>query len=135
MIIKNDFLKIIYFGNDALFVLVEDINLISRYGADSPLIQLDKLGNHSWKNRYAKVRAKIKIAAEQLIKIAAERKVKKAPALIPNQMEYEEFKASFEFVETVDQLKVIAEIEEDLQFFMVLIDKRDLFAWRLYLNV
>ena len=113
--IKNDFLKIIYFGNDALFVLVEDINLISRYGADNPLIQLDKLGNHSWKNRYAKVRAKLKIAAEQLIKIAAERKVKKAPIMIPNQMEYEEFKASFEFEETADQLKVIAEIEEDLQ--------------------
>jgi transcription-repair coupling factor (superfamily II helicase) len=113
--IKNDFLKIIYFGNDALFVLAEDINLITRYGADNSLIQLDKLGNNSWKNRHAKVRVKLKIAAEQLIKIAAERKIKKAPALIPNQMEYEEFKASFEFEETQDQLKVIAEIEEDLQ--------------------
>lgn len=113
--IKNDFLKILYAGSDVLFVPVEDINLITRYGADNPLIQLDKLGSDNWKNRREKVKKKIKIAAEALIKIAAERQLKKAPILIPNQMEYEEFEAHFGFEETEDQLKAIAEIEEDLQ--------------------
>ena len=113
--IKNDFLKIIYAGNDALFVLVEDINLITRYGADNPLIQLDKLGNNNWKNRREKIKNKIKIAAEKLIQIAAERKIKKAPILIADQIAYEEFKANFNFEETEDQLRVISEIEEDFQ--------------------
>ncbi|MCE3254859.1 MAG: mfd [Rickettsiaceae bacterium] len=113
--ITNDFLKILYFGSDVLFVPVEDINLITRYGSDNALITLDRLGNNSWKNRREKVRARIKIAAEQLIKIAAERQIKKAPILIPKQMEYEEFKARFGFSETTDQLRAISEIEEDLQ--------------------
>jgi transcription-repair coupling factor (superfamily II helicase) len=113
--VKNDFLKILYFGSDVLFVPVEDINLISRYGNENALIELDKLGNNSWKNRRDKVRKKIKIAAEALIKIAAERQIRKAPILIPNQMEYEEFKARFGYEETEDQIKAILEVEEDLE--------------------
>ena len=113
--IKNDFLKILYFGSDVLFVPVEDINLITRYGSENALIELDKLSNNSWQNRREKVRKKIKIAAEELIKIAAERQIRKAPILIPPLMEYEEFKARFGFEETVDQLKAICEVEEDLQ--------------------
>ncbi|MFT7088050.1 MAG: transcription-repair coupling factor (superfamily II helicase), partial [Rickettsiales bacterium] len=113
--IKNDFLKILYFGSDVLFVPVEDINLISRYGSDNSLIILDKLGKNNWENRREKVRKKIKIAAETLIKIAAERQIRKAPILIPGQMEYEEFKATFGFEETEDQIRAISEVEEDLQ--------------------
>ncbi|MFT6077288.1 MAG: transcription-repair coupling factor (superfamily II helicase) [Myxococcota bacterium] len=113
--IRNDFLKILYFGSDALFVPVEDINLITRYGSENSLIILDKLGKNNWENRREKVKKKIKIAAEALIKIAAERKIRKAPILIPNQMEYEEFKARFGFEETEDQLSAIAQIEEDLE--------------------
>ncbi len=113
--VKNDFLKISYLDGDSLFVLVEDINLITRYGAYNPLIKLDKLGGNNWQNRREKVRKKIKIAAEELIKIAAQRSVKKAPILICNSMFYEEFKAGFGFEETHDQLRSINEIEEDLQ--------------------
>jgi transcription-repair coupling factor (superfamily II helicase) len=113
--IKNDFLKILYFGSDALFVPVEDINLITRYGSENSLIILDKLGKNNWENRREKVKKKIKIAAAALIKIAAERQIRKAPIIIPNQMEYEEFKAKFGFEETEDQLKTIAQIEEDLE--------------------
>lgn len=112
--LTNDFLKLTYFGGDNLFLPVEDISLITRYGSDNPLIQLDKLGSSAWKNRSGKVRKRIKIAAEALIKIAALRKSKKAPILIPESGEYEEFKSRFEFVETQDQLSAIEEIEEDL---------------------
>ncbi|MDA0902000.1 MAG: DEAD/DEAH box helicase, partial [Proteobacteria bacterium] len=111
--VKNDFLKIIYGGGDNLFVPVEDIDLITRYGSDNPLIKLDRLGAATWKNRQERVRKRIKVAAEELIRIAAARKVKKAPILIPTY-EYEEFKARFNFVETDDQLRSIDEIEEDL---------------------
>ncbi len=113
--VKTDLLKILYGGGDVLFVPVDDINLITRYGADNPLIQLDRLGNFGWKNRKEKVRKKIKIAAEELLKIAAARHLKKAPIFIPDQHFYDEFKARFGFVETEDQAKAIEEVEEDLQ--------------------
>ncbi len=112
---RVDMIKILYGGGDVLFVPVDDINLITRYGADNPLIQLDRLGNFGWKNRKEKVRKKIKIAAEELLKIAAARHLKKAPIFVPDQHFYDEFKARFGFVETEDQAKAIEEVEEDLQ--------------------
>ena len=113
--IKTDMIKILYGGNDTLFVPVDDINLITRYGADNPLIQLDRLGVAAWKNRKEKVRKRIKVAAEELLKIAAARHVKKAPIYIAEQHFYDEFKSRFGFVETEDQAKAIDEMEEDLQ--------------------
>lgn len=113
--IKIDMIKIAYGGNDTLFVPVDEINLISRYGADNPLIQLDRLGVATWKNRKEKVKKKIQIAAEELLKIAAARHLRRASPLVPDQNLYDEFKSRFEFVETEDQLKAIEEIEEDLQ--------------------
>ncbi|MBM5782129.1 MAG: transcription-repair coupling factor, partial [Pelagibacterales bacterium] len=112
--IKTDMIKVLYGGNDTLFVPVDDINLISRYGADNPLIQLDRLGVAAWKNRREKVKKKIKIAAEELLKIAAARHLRKANIFIPEQHFYDEFKARFGFVETQDQLRAIEEVEEDL---------------------
>lgn len=112
--VKTDMIKIIYGGSDTLFVPVEDIELITRYGADNPLIQLDRLGVATWKNRKEKVRNRIKVAAEELIKIAAARHVRQAPIFIPDQHIYDEFKARFGYVETDDQLKAIEEVEEDL---------------------
>lgn len=112
--VKTDMLKILYGGSDVLFVPVEDINLLTRYGNDNPLIQLDRLGVAAWKNRKAKVRNRIKVAAEELIKIAASRHLKSAPVLLAEPHFYEEFKARFPFVETEDQLRAIDEVEEDL---------------------
>lgn len=112
--IKTDMIKIAYGGNETLFVPVNDIDLITRYGADNPLIQLDRLGVAGWKNRREKVRKRIKVAAEELLKIAAARHLKKAEVFIPEQHFYEEFKNRFGFVETEDQMRAIDEVEEDL---------------------
>ena len=113
--IKTDMIKILYGGNDTLFVPVDDIGLITRYGSDNPLIQLDRLGIAAWKNRRDKVRKRIKVAAEELLKIAAARHLKKAPIFTPDQHFYDEFKNRFGFVETEDQMRAINEVEEDLQ--------------------
>lgn len=112
--IKIDMLKISYANDDALFVPVDDINLISRYGADNPLIQLDRLGGGAWKNRREKVKKRIKVAAAELLKIAAARHLKKAPIFAAQTEFYDEFKNRFGFIETDDQLRAINEIEEDL---------------------
>jgi transcription-repair coupling factor (superfamily II helicase) len=108
-------IKIAYAGNDSLFVSVDDINLISRYGAENPLVQLDKLGGVNWLNRRTKVRKKIKMTAEELLKIASARQLKKSPIFVPDLNFYDEFKNRFGFVETNDQLNAIEDVENDLR--------------------
>lgn len=112
--VKVDMIKIEYGGSDILYVPVDDINLITRYGSDNPLIQLDRLGVATWKNRRERVRKRIKVAAEELLKIAAARKLRKASTFIPDQHFYDEFKNRFGFVETEDQANAISEVEDDL---------------------
>ena len=113
--IKIDMIKIIYGGGDTLFVPVDNIHLISRYGAENSLVQLDRLGVAGWRNRRDKVRKKIKVAAEELLKIAASRQLKKAPIFVAETHFYDEFRAKFGFVETEDQMRAIEEVEQDLQ--------------------
>ncbi len=113
--LENDFLKLSYLGGDNLFIPVEDIDLITRYGADNPLVKLDKLGSSNWQNKAKKIRRRIKVAAEALIKIAAQRKLKEANILNPNLSIYDDFKNSFSFIDTEDQLKATQDIEADLR--------------------
>lgn len=112
--VQTDMVKIEYGNSDMLFIPVEDIDLITRYGDDNPLIQLDRLGVATWKNRKERVKKRIKIAASSLIKTAAARKLKKATIYNPHQHFYEEFKARFGFIETPDQGEAITQIEDDL---------------------
>ncbi|MDX2083052.1 MAG: transcription-repair coupling factor, partial [Rickettsiales bacterium] len=113
--IKVDMIKIEYGGGDVLYVPVDDIGYISRYGAENSLITLDRLGVAAWKNRKEKVRKRIKVAAEELLKIAAARHLKKAAIFVADQNFYDEFKNGFGFVETQDQMRAIEEVEEDLR--------------------
>lgn len=113
--VKTDMIKLLYAASDVLFVPVDEINLLSRYGAENALVQLDRLGVSGWKNRCDKVRKKIKLAAEELLKVAAARKLRKAPIFVPETIFYDEFKARFGFVETEDQMRAITEVEEDLR--------------------
>lgn len=112
---SHDCLKIIYADNDKLFLPVENIEMISRFGLDEENTQLDKLGGASWQNRKARLKQRIKIAAEALLKIAAERFVKKATVIEPQKNSYDEFCARFPYVETDDQMRAIEEVLEDLQ--------------------
>ena len=57
-----------YAGNDRLFLPVENIELLSRYGSDEAGVQLDKLGGGAWQARKAKLKERIREMAEQLIR-------------------------------------------------------------------
>lgn len=113
--ISFEMLKIIFDGGDSLFVNVDDMNLITRYGSDNPLIQLDKLGGNNWKNKKNKARKTIKIAAEQLMLTAAKRQLTKASILIADDIIYNELSLDFGFNETDDQIRAIEEVANDLQ--------------------
>ncbi|MFN7039305.1 MAG: transcription-repair coupling factor [Alphaproteobacteria bacterium] len=111
--ISHDCIKILYAGGDKLYIPVENIDSITRYGTDEGGA-LDKLGGVAWQTRKAKLKDRIKLAAEELLKIAAERSLKKAPILYPVKGLYNEFCAKFPYMETEDQLLSIEEIEKDL---------------------
>ena len=110
----HDCLKILYANDAKLFVPVENIDMVSRYGLEDDNIQLDTLGGLAWQAKKAKVKAKIRDIAEKLIKIAAERHLKEADIFIPPSGPYDEFCARFPYSETDDQLNAINDVLKDL---------------------
>ena len=110
----HDCLKIIYAHDDKLFVPVENIDVLSRSGLDDDNIELDTLGGAAWSAKKARVKAKIRDIAEKLIKIAAERHLKKAECFVPPQGMFDDFCARFPYNETDDQLNAISDVMADL---------------------
>lgn len=110
----HDCLKIIYADDDKLFLPVENIDLVSRFGLEEDGVGLDKLGGVSWQSRKAKLKKRIKIAAEALLKTAAERQLRKGVILETPTGTYDDFCARFPYVETEDQDRAIEDVLEDL---------------------
>ncbi|GHD47816.1 transcription-repair-coupling factor [Thalassobaculum fulvum] len=110
----HDCLRLVYAGGDKLFVPVENIEILSRYGSEDSNAQLDKLGGAAWQARKARVKKRLRDMAEGLIAIAAERELRRTEALYPPAGVYDEFCARFPYTETDDQLKAIDEVLGDL---------------------
>lgn len=102
-----------YAGGDRLYLPVENIELLSRYGNEEGL--LDKLGGGAWQSKKAKLKERIREVAEKLIRIAAERQLRKADILVPPDDMWEAFCARFPYDETDDQLKAIEDVLDDLE--------------------
>ncbi|WP_287179942.1 DEAD/DEAH box helicase, partial [Mesorhizobium sp.] len=110
----HDCLEIHYAGDDRLFLPVENIELLSRYGSDSAEATLDKLGGGAWQSRKARLKRRLLDMAGQLIRIAAERQMRAAPSLVPAEGLYGEFSARFPYEETDDQQTAIDSVMGDL---------------------
>ncbi len=110
----HDCLEIHYAGGDKLFLPVENIELLTRYGSEDTEASLDRLGGGAWQARKAKLKARIRDMARALIKIAAQRLTREAPRLTPPEGVYEEFVARFPFDETEDQQNTIDAVFDDL---------------------
>ncbi len=110
----HDCVRLVYEGDDKLFVPVENIDVLSRYGPDQAGAVLDRLGGVAWQSRTARLKGRILEMADELVRIAAERKLKPAPKLTLPAGAYEEFCARFPYAETEDQARAIEETLEDL---------------------
>ncbi len=105
---------LLQYAEDAkLYLPVENIELLSKYGHDEGL--LDRLGGGAWQAKKAKLKERIREMADRLIRIAAERALRKAPMLDPPPGAYESFAARFPYSETDDQLAAIEDVMADLQ--------------------
>jgi transcription-repair coupling factor (superfamily II helicase) len=69
----HDCLRVIYDGGDKLFVPVENIEVLSRYGSGDGEVALDKLGGAGWQARKARVKQRIRAIADELVRLAATR--------------------------------------------------------------
>lgn len=112
--VAHDFLKIIYHEGDRLFVPVESLDVLTRYGSEDMIVQLDRLGGAAWQSRKARVKKDLLAMAHGLMKIAAARLLKKTETVELQPVEYEKFAAGFPYMETEDQLRAIEDVIEDL---------------------
>jgi transcription-repair coupling factor (superfamily II helicase) len=110
----HDCLKVLYAGDDRLFVPVENIEVLSRYGSEEAGATLDRLGGVGWQSRKAKVKERIREIAGELIRVAAERQLHPGESLAPPEGLYEEFAARFPYPETEDQLRAIEDTLTDM---------------------
>ncbi|WP_407146120.1 transcription-repair coupling factor [Bradyrhizobium sp. ORS 86] len=111
----HDCLELHYAADTKLFLPVENIELLSRYGSDSANVELDRLGGGGWQARKAKLKNRIREIAGELIKIAAERQLHEAPKFPLQPHVYDEFCARFPYEETEDQLGAITSTLKDLE--------------------
>ena len=113
--VPHDCLELHYANGDKLFVPVENLDLLSRYGQESEGDGLlDRLGSTGWQTRKAKMRKRIREIAQGLIRLAAQRTIEVAPKLVAPHGAFEEFCAKFPYDETEDQLSAIDSTLDDL---------------------
>jgi transcription-repair coupling factor (superfamily II helicase) len=110
----HDCLDLSYHGGDKLYLPVENIELVSRYGSEDVSAQLDKLGGVAWQGRKARAKQRLRDMAEELIRIAAARAARTAEAIEPHSGLFDEFCARFPYEETEDQLNAIEDAIGDL---------------------
>ena len=110
----HDCLELHYHGGDKLYLPVENIELLSRYGSDETGAELDRLGGAAWQGRKARLKKRLREIAGELIKIAALRQLREAPVLAPPAGAFDEFVARFPYEATEDQQASIDSVIEDL---------------------
>ncbi len=110
----HDCLEIEYAGASTLLLPVENIELLSRYGGDETAAVLDKLGGAAWQGRKARAKKRLRDMAEELIRLAAARAVRKADPVDADAGLYDEFASRFPYAETDDQLAAIDDVFTDL---------------------
>jgi transcription-repair coupling factor (superfamily II helicase) len=110
----HDCLEIHYAGGDKLFLPVENIELLSRYGSEQAGVELDRLGSSAWQARKSRMKNRIREIANELIKVAAARLLHEAPRLAIEPGLYDEFCARFPYEETDDQQAAIAAVLADI---------------------
>ncbi|HEX8064067.1 MAG TPA: CarD family transcriptional regulator, partial [Allosphingosinicella sp.] len=109
----HDCVALEYAGGDKLYVPVENIDILSRYGSESDGVALDKLGGEAWQRRKSRMKERIREIAGELIKTAAERALRPGAVVEPDTS-YAAFADRFPYEETEDQDRAIADVFDDL---------------------
>jgi len=110
----HDCVMLEYAGSDKLYIPVENLDVLSRYGSSEEAVPLDRLGGEAWQKRRAKLKERIRAIAGELMQTAAERALRKAPVLEADESSYAQFVDRFPWEETDDQDRAIEDVLKDL---------------------
>ena len=110
----HDCLELHYASDAKLYLPVENIDLLTRYGAEGDGVTLDKLGGAAWQARKSRAKERLREMAEGLIAIAAARAIHQVEETEAPHGLFDEFCARFPYDETDDQLNAIADVLGDL---------------------
>lgn len=116
----KDYLKIVYKGDDVLYVPAGQLDVIHKYksGTDNGeevKVKLNRLGGTEWKKTKSSVRKNVEELAEKLVKLYSERSTSKGHMFGADTEWQREFEAEFIYDETDDQLRAIEEMKEDME--------------------
>ncbi|MCW5873259.1 MAG: transcription-repair coupling factor [Anaerolineales bacterium] len=112
----REFLRVEYAGGDQLYVPVHQADRLSRYiGSRGETPTLNRLGGQDWRTTKSRVRRAVEAIAEDLLELYAKREMAQGHAYPPDTPWQHELEASFPYVETEDQLRVLAEVKQDMQ--------------------
>lgn len=113
---KQDYLKLTFADEAALYVPLSHIDLVQRYiGGKDARPPLSKLGGKSWARRKRAAEAAVHDIAADLLRLQAVRKTMPGTAYPPDDDLVREFDAAFPYEETPDQQTAIAAIKRDQQ--------------------
>ena len=110
----HDCVQLTYSGEDKLYVPVENMDVLSRYGAGTDTIVLDRMGGAAWQARKAKAKERIREIASELIRTAAQRATRDGQVLEVEPSQLGTFVDRFPYEETEDQLKAVDDTLGDL---------------------
>ncbi len=111
----HDCVMLEYRGGDKLYIPVENIDVLTRYGSSEEAVMLDRLGGEAWQRRRAQLKERIRAIAGDLMKVAAARALRQAPVLAADGDSYNQFVDQFPWDETDDQERAIADVLRDLE--------------------
>ena len=112
--VPHDCVALEYARGDKLYVPVENIELLSRYGSESEGVSLDSLGGEAWQRRKARMKERIREIAGELIKTAALRATRPGIVAQPDSA-FPQFVDRFPYEETDDQERAIEDVLQDLE--------------------
>ena len=112
----GDYLEILYAKGDKLYIPASKINYISKYtGKDGYKPHINALNSSNWEKTKRRIREKIKYESKRLLKVQAERQMKRGFAFSPDQPLQFMFEKEFMYEETSDQLEAIKDIKRDME--------------------
>ncbi|MDO4563503.1 MAG: transcription-repair coupling factor [Clostridia bacterium] len=114
--VSKDYLKIVYRGDDFLYIPVNQLDLINKYvgGGEGKTLRLNKLGGAEWSAAKARVKKSVEDMAQRLIELYAARSAERGVAFSPDTPWQRQFEDAFEYEETPDQLRATEEVKADM---------------------
>ena len=112
----GDFMAIQYAGGDTIYLPVTHIDQLQKYlGGEGSLPKVDKLGGATWARTRERVKKAVREMTKQLVRLYAARETARGHAYSPDTPWQHEFEDAFEYEETPDQARAIAEMKKDME--------------------